>query len=204
MEVLATNRLDDHAVRGIVANVRDITERANEAARLTWQAYHDTLTGLANRALLQDRLDLALERARRARELTGLLFIDLDHFKAVNDALGHEAGDRLLIEVADRLVNAVRTGDTVARFGGDEFVILAETLTVRAEARIIAERVLELLAEPIDLDGTMVTIGASVGIAFDEVHNPDLLLRDADIALYQAKDSGRNRFVVFGAVPVTR
>jgi diguanylate cyclase (GGDEF)-like protein/PAS domain S-box-containing protein len=198
MEVLATNRLDDDAVRGIVANVRDITERANEAARLTWQAYHDILTGLANRALLQDRLDHALERARRARELTGLLFIDLDHFKEVNDALGHDAGDRLLVEVANRLVHAVRTGDTVARLGGDEFVILAETLTVRAEARLIAERVLELLAEPIDLDGTDVTIGASIGIAFDEVHNPDLLLRDADAALYEAKHSGRGRFVVYG------
>jgi diguanylate cyclase (GGDEF)-like protein/PAS domain S-box-containing protein len=210
MEVLATNRLDDDAIRGVVANVRDITERANEAARLTWQAYHDTLTGLANRALLQDRLDHALERARRARELTGLLFIDLDHFKAVNDALGHEAGDRLLIEVADRLVHAVRTGDTVARIGGDEFVILAETLSVRAEARLIAERVLELLAEPIHLNGTDVTISASVGIAFDEVHNPDLLLRDADAALYQAKHGGRGRFVVYGpplgqpAVPATR
>ncbi len=211
MEVLATNRLQDDAVRGVVANVRDITERANEAARLTWQAYHDTLTGLANRALLQDRLDHALERARRARELTGLLFIDLDHFKAVNDALGHEAGDRLLIEVADRLVHAVRTGDTVARLGGDEFVILAEALAVRGEARLIAERVLELLAEPSHIDGTDITIGASVGIAFDEVHNPDLLLRDADAALYQAKHSGRGRFVVYGPslanpepVPATR
>ena len=198
MEVLATNRLDDDTVRGVVANVRDITERATEAARLTWQAYHDTLTGLANRALLQDRLDHALERARRGRELTGLLFIDLDHFKAVNDALGHEAGDRVLTEVADRLVHAVRTGDTVARIGGDEFIILAETLSARSEARLIAARVLELLAEPIDLDGTAVTIGASVGIAFDEVHNPDLLLRDADAALYQAKHGGGGRFVVYG------
>ncbi|MGH9275452.1 MAG: diguanylate cyclase domain-containing protein, partial [Acidimicrobiales bacterium] len=120
MEVLATNRLDDPDVRGVVANVRDITERAQEAARLTWQAYHDGLTGLANRTLLHDRLGHALERARRARELTGLLFIDLDDFKLVNDELGHEAGDRLLVEVADRLVHAVRTGDTVARMGGDE------------------------------------------------------------------------------------
>jgi diguanylate cyclase (GGDEF)-like protein/PAS domain S-box-containing protein len=198
MEVVATNRLDDTDVRGVVANVRDITERAQEAARLTWQAYHDVLTGLANRALLQDRLDHALERSRRAPELTGLLFIDLDHFKAVNDDLGHDAGDRLLIEVADRLLHAVRTGDTVARLGGDEFVVLAEALTLRAEATVIAARVLELLAAPVHLDGVDVTIRASVGIAFDEIHNPDLLLRDADAALYQAKRAGGGCYVVYG------
>ena len=198
MEVLATNRLDDPDVRGIVANVRDITERAQEAARLTWQAYHDTLTGLANRALLHDRLDHALQRARRARELTGLLFIDLDGFKQVNDELGHEAGDRLLVEVADRLTEVVRTGDTVARLGGDEFVILAETLTVRAEASVIADRVLAALSLPFHINGVDVTVSASVGVAFDEVHNPDLLLRDADAALYQAKRGGGGRYVVYG------
>jgi diguanylate cyclase (GGDEF)-like protein/PAS domain S-box-containing protein len=198
MEVHATNRLDDDDVRGIVANVRDITERAEEAARLTWQAYHDTLTGLANRALLQDRLTHALDRARRARELTGVLFIDLDHFKAVNDALGHAAGDQLLMGVAERLTHAVRAGDTIARLGGDEFVILTETLTVRAEATVIAQRVLDLLSTPIHLNGTDVTISASIGVAFDEVHNPELLLRDADAALYQAKHGGRGRYVVHG------
>jgi diguanylate cyclase (GGDEF)-like protein/PAS domain S-box-containing protein len=197
MEVVATNRLDDDDVRGVVANVRDITERAEEAARLSWQAFHDTLTGLANRALLQDRLSHALARARRGRELTALLYLDLDHFKAVNDSFGHEAGDRLLAEVAARMTQAVRAGDTVARIGGDEFVILAETLTVPAEAQVIAQRVLEALAEPFHLGGRDVTITASVGIAFDEVHNPELLLRDADLALYQAKRAGRHRYIVF-------
>jgi diguanylate cyclase (GGDEF)-like protein/PAS domain S-box-containing protein len=194
MEIIATNRLADVDVQAVVANVRDITERAAEAARLSWQAFHDDLTGLANRALLQDRLTHALERARRSPELTGLLYVDLDHFKEINDTFGHEAGDLLLVEVADRLAGAVRSGDTVARLGGDEFVILAETLTAAPEAEGIAERVLDVLAEPFHLNGSLVEVTASVGLAFDHTHDPDVLLRDADLALYRAKDGGRARY----------
>ena len=197
VEISATNRLADPAVRGIVANVRDVTERAEAATRLAWQAFHDSLTGLPNRALLADRLGHAVERARRVGDLTALLFLDLDRFKLVNDSMGHEAGDLLLVEVASRLEQAVRAGDSVARLGGDEFVILVESVSETDEVSALAERIGAVVAEPIPLPQGMVTVTASIGIAYDSGRGPEHLLRDADTALYRAKEKGRNRYHVF-------
>jgi len=174
-----------------------VTERAEAAARLTWQAYHDALTGLPNRALLLDRLHQALDGARHTGSVTGLMFVDLDGFKAVNDELGHEAGDQLLVEVATRLGAAVRIGDTVARIGGDEFVVLAGGLASRDEAAAIAARIIAAVGRPVRVAGGDVAVSASVGVAVDRDHDPDRLLREADTALYRAKASGKNRYEVF-------
>jgi diguanylate cyclase (GGDEF)-like protein/PAS domain S-box-containing protein len=197
-EVVATNRLLDPAVRGIVANVRDVTERAQAAALLSWQAYHDPLTGLPNRPLLMDRLPQALERSKRRNSRVVLFFVDLDGFKAVNDNLGHHAGDLLLVEVARRFETAVRAHDTVARFGGDEFVVLAEELDGEDEALRIAQRLNRVLDDPIELPGGQVRVTASVGIAFSDGHDAGDLLLAADTALYRAKKAGKARYVIHG------
>lgn len=202
MEIAATNRLDDPAVCGVVANCRDVTERAEAAARLAWQAFHDPLTGLPNRALLLDRLGNALDRSKRSPRITALMFIDLDDFKDVNDTLGHEAGDQLLCEVGRRLSSLVRAGDTVARLGGDEFIVLADGLEAAGEAAAIAQRINNLLANPIIVRGTELSVTASIGIAFDSDHEPDRLLREADNALYRAKAAGKSRFEVYVDQPV--
>jgi diguanylate cyclase (GGDEF)-like protein/PAS domain S-box-containing protein len=197
-EVVATNRLQDPAVRGIVANVRDVTERAQAAALLSWQAYHDPLTGLPNRPLLMDRLPQALDRSKRRGGRVVLFFVDLDGFKAVNDNLGHHAGDLLLVEVARRFEGAVRAHDTVARFGGDEFVILAEDLMSDDEALHIAQRLNRVLEDPVLLPGGQVSVSASVGIAFSEEHDAGDLLLAADVALYRAKAAGKAGYVISG------
>src|SRR5690606_16552758 len=132
MEAVATNLLRDETVGGIVITARDVTERAALEAQLVHQAFHDPLTGLANRALLRDRVEHALTRGARRAERCAVLFLDLDDFKHVNDSLGHAAGDRLLTVVADRLLHATRGADTVARLGGDEFAVLLSD--VRTEA----------------------------------------------------------------------
>ncbi len=195
-EIVATNRLEDPDVHGIVANVRDITDRAEAAALLAWQAFHDPLTALPNRLLLLDRLQQAIDRNRPNRDLVTLLFIDLDGFKEVNDTMGHEAGDLLLIEVARRLQAVVRPQDTVARLGGDEFVVVASALGSVAEAEALAERLNRTLARPLALGPGWVQMSASIGIAFDVDHRPDTMLRDADRALYRAKAGGKGRYEV--------
>ncbi|MFL6204081.1 MAG: diguanylate cyclase [Acidimicrobiales bacterium] len=197
-EVVATNRLQDPAVQGFVANVRDVTERAQAAALLSWQAFHDPLTGLPNRPLLLDRLPPALDRCRRRGSRVVLFFVDLDGFKAVNDNHGHHAGDLLLVEVARRFEGTVRAHDTVARFGGDEFVILAEDLTSDDEALRVAERLNGVLEAPIVLPSGSVRVSASVGIAFSDEHDADALLLAADVALYRAKAAGKARYVIHG------
>ena len=181
------------------AVLHDISERKAIEHRLAHQATHDPLTGLPNRTLLLDRLDQALRRARRTQRRVAVLFLDLDHFKVVNDSLGHGLGDRLLIAIAERLQTALRPADTVARFGGDEFVVVCEDLTNQHDAIAIAERVNEALAEPFVIDEAEVFVGVSIGIAFpdDNDADPETLIRDADAAMYQAKDRGRARWVVF-------
>jgi diguanylate cyclase (GGDEF)-like protein/PAS domain S-box-containing protein len=197
VEIAATNRLADPAVQGVVANVRDVTERVEAASKITWQAFHDPLTRLPNRALLNDRLGQVVEHARRSPRRAALLFLDLDHFKLVNDSLGHDAGDQLLIEVARRLTSAVRGVDTVARLGGDEFVVLVEDEPDDAVLRL-ADRLARLVAEPIQLEQGTVNTSTSIGIAFaSDAESAADLLRDADTALYRAKEKGRNRFHVF-------
>jgi len=164
--------------------------------RLAYQAFHDSLTGLANRALLMDRLEHARARTRRRKDLLAVLFMDLDEFKVINDSLGHVVGDRLLVQVAERLSSCVRPQDTVARPGGDEFVALLEDLGGEDDAVRVAERILEELREPFTVDGNTLHTSVSVGIAFDSNSGKDLL-RAADTAMYRAKARGKGRFEVF-------
>lgn len=179
--------------------LHDISERKAFEHRLAHQATHDPLTGLPNRTLLLDRLSVALARARRNDKLLAVLFLDLDHFKVVNDSLGHSLGDRLLVKIAERLSEALRPGDTIARFGGDEFVVLCEELDDGSDAIPIAERIFETISDPFLISESEVFVDVSIGIAFPNSPDadPETLIRDADAAMYQAKDRGRARWVVF-------
>jgi diguanylate cyclase (GGDEF)-like protein/PAS domain S-box-containing protein len=184
---------------GRVWSFRDVTDRKRLEEELAHQAFHDSLTGLANQLLFRDRVDHALSRASRREETLAVLFVDLDNFKTVNDSLGHPAGDSLLLAVAERLRACLRTVDTAARMGGDEFAILLEDNPDEAAAVEIADRILEALRQPFSLLGKEVFITASIGMAFSECgRDPtDVLLRNADLAMYRAKGSGRNRQEVF-------
>lgn len=197
VELTATNRLADPAVNGIVTNSRDVTERVETAARLTYEAMHDSLTGLANRALLLDRLTQSLGRAKRSRTRCALLFIDLDHFKTINDSFGHAYGDELLTQAAARLARALRPGDTLARLGGDEFVILAEQVAGTGQAQAIAQRATEAISEPITIEGRRIISGCSIGITLSDGDNPEEVLQQADTALYRAKARGRSRWELY-------
>jgi len=191
-------RSDDGRVRYFIAQCHDVTARRRFEQELAHRALHDPLTGLPNRALFLDRLRHALVRLRRHRGEIAVLFVDLDRFKLVNDALGHRMGDEVLMEAARRLSEAARAEDTVARFGGDEFTILCEAADEEA-AREVAERVLEQFACPFSQDDHEFHLSASVGVRIGgpETGDPDILLRDADIALYAAKEHGRARLELF-------
>jgi diguanylate cyclase (GGDEF)-like protein len=161
------------------------------------QAFHDSLTGLPNRALFLDRLELAHARAKRSGSPIAVLFMDLDSFKNVNDSMGHAAGDELLVLVAGRLRRWVRPSDTAARFGGDEFAVLVEDLDTSNAAHIVAGRILESLREPFEIQGQEVSVGASIGIASSAHPGSDDLLRNADLAMYRAKGMGKGRYQIF-------
>ena len=199
VETLATNLLDDPSVQGIVLNSRDITEHKALEEQLTHQAFHDSLTTLANRALFHDRVEHALAQSRRTEQPLAVLFLDLDNFKAVNDSLGHIAGDQLLVGIAGRINNCVRTGDTVARLGGDEFAILLENVHDGMEATEVAQRIDLALRAPFHLDGKDMFITGSTGIAFSTAASTsaDEVLRNADVAMYTAKERGKARYITF-------
>jgi diguanylate cyclase (GGDEF)-like protein len=167
--------------------------------RLTQQAFHDSLTELPNRALFSDRLQHALDRMTRRQESIAVLFLDLDEFKPVNDTFGHDAGDRLLIEVGRRLQSCLRPEDTIARLGGDEFTVLLEDITDVRYAIRVAERIAEAMKAPFPLDGSEVSVTASIGIAVGTGREttPEELVRNSDRAMYEAKNSGKARYVVF-------
>ena len=203
-------------VTGVVLTVSDVTLQKALEERLAHQAFHDPLTGLPNRALFLDRLDVALSRTVRQNLAVGVLFIDLDNFKFINDSLGHSSGDQLLMAVADRLQIALRAGDTASRFGGDEFTILLDNLADINQAIQVAERILEALRAPLPLTAREVTVTPSIGIAvgtraakvpFEGVledsaragAQAEELLRNADAAMYEAKRKGRARYEIFQA-----
>ncbi len=180
----------------VAAAVRDVTERKAAQRRIEFLARHDVLTELPNRALFEDRLDIAMAQGERSGARVALLMIDLDGFKAINDTLGHSAGDAVLIEVAARLRACIRPGDTVARLGGDEFVIIIPDSKRAAAADLVAIRVLEALAAPMRLETESRSITCSIGIAVhpDNTADHQSLLRQADAAMYMAKQAGRNRY----------
>jgi len=173
---------------------------ASVASVVAWrlneeQAFKDSLTGLPNRALFQDRIGHALARSERRPGSLALLFIDLDGFKDVNDSLGHTPGDELLKFVADRLRSCARSGDTVARLGGDEFAVLLEDLDGETQAAQVAARVVDVLSSPFVVSGHDVSISASVGIAMNQRDDDvESLIRNADVAMYSVKESGRDRY----------
>ena len=179
---------------GTYGVARDITDRKRAEEVISYQAYHDILTDLPNRILFKDRLGLAVIQAKRKQTELAVMFIDLDRFKLVNDTLGHVKGDELLQQAAGRLKECLRKGDTLARQGGDEFTIVLPELRDRDDARMVADKFLEVLQAPFDLDGHAVHISASIGIAVYPVHGEsiDELLRHADIAMYQIKGQGKN------------
>jgi len=181
------------------AIIRDSTQRKSLENQLTEQALHDPLTKLANRILFKDRVEHALSGSNRKNSHGAVLFLDLDNFKNVNDTLGHEAGDSLLISVAARIRSCLRAEDTAARLGGDEFAVLLQDTTRTDGGKLVAERILESLRLPFSIAGKELFIGSSIGIAesSDSVWSPDDLLRNADVAMYIAKTTGKNRYVVF-------
>jgi len=205
VEANLTNLLAEPSVGGIVVSARDVSERAKREDELVHQAFHDPLTNLPNRALFRDRLEHALARSVRRAGAIGVLFVDLDDFKGVNDRHGHKAGDQLLSAVGTRLRGSVREGDTVARLGGDEFAVLLEDIDDPRGAMVVADRILHDLAAPVALDGPgagrEVHVTASLGVALSgsAYDRPEDLLRDADLAMEEAKTRGKGRARVFDA-----
>ncbi|HTK14782.1 MAG TPA: EAL domain-containing protein [Acidimicrobiia bacterium] len=198
-EVGVTNRLDDPAVGGLVCNMRDVSERRAARAQLEFQAYHDALTELPNRWRFLERLEQSLLDASTSGRHVAVLFLDLDRFKLVNDTLGHDIGDRLLMTVAERLQECVRPGDVVSRFGGDEFSLLLGDLSDPHMALAVADRVTASLREPVLIGEHELFVSASVGVAIasgGEERAGDLL-RQSDLAMYVAKDKGRARWALF-------
>jgi diguanylate cyclase (GGDEF)-like protein/PAS domain S-box-containing protein len=199
-EIQHTNLLHDEHVRGIVLNSRDVSERKAFEEQLAHQAFHDPVTGLANRALFAERVRHAVTRARRDHIGLAVIFIDLDDFKTINDSLGHAAGDEVLLEVGKRLATSIRASDTAARFGGDEFAVLLEGVDSAQEAADTAERILEALARPLALEQKELVTRASMGISMVEgeaATDAEEMIRNADAAMYIAKRDGKGGYRLF-------
>ena len=206
----ATPFFDDRGhPAGMIGVSTDISERKALEAELERRASHDLLTGLYNRHVFVDRLGQALLRTRRRKNSleVGVLFMDLDGFKTINDSLGHEAGDRLLVTVAERLKNRLRPEDVLGRFGGDEFAVLLENVENPSEVIRVAQRIAEALREPFTVNDHQVSVNTSMGIALGTAHandDPEGMLREADVAMYRAKEQGPGRYAVFDPAMQTR
>ena len=198
LEVVGNNLIEDAAVKGLALNFRDITERKILEEQLRKMAFYDPLTLLANRSLFRDRVQHAIALAERGHHQAAVLFLDLDNFKNVNDTLGHEAGDRLLQAVSQRLIESTRASDTVARLGGDEFAILLEGFSDSGEVEHLAAALLGKLDQSFLIGNAQLNVSASIGVALSaDDTDTDALLGQADIAMYHAKAAGKSRFVVF-------
>jgi diguanylate cyclase (GGDEF)-like protein/PAS domain S-box-containing protein len=199
VEAVLNNLQDDPSVGATLVTIRDISERKRFELTLTHQAFHDELTGLANRALFTDRVAHALRRRGRDGLAMAVLLLDLDDFKTINDSLGHAAGDALLRAVSERLEGLLRPGDTTARLGGDEFAMLLADLPAEEAAVVAVERILATLSQPMVLDGREVFAHASIGVAFagPETEDPEELVRNADAAMYVVKTDGKGRYAIF-------
>jgi diguanylate cyclase (GGDEF)-like protein/PAS domain S-box-containing protein len=198
VDVVAT-RVIEHDEPGFVLTCHDVTERRALEQQLSYQAFHDSLTGLANRALFRDRLEHAIARTARTNTRFAVLFIDLDDFKDINDSLGHAAGDSMLRQMTYRLADEVREEDTVARLGGDEFAILLESVVDDDEVEAVAKRIVQSAREPFEIGKSVITTGLSIGIAVADgtAASAEAVMRNADLALYEAKNLGKNRHALF-------
>jgi len=199
LDIVAVND-DSGSVKHYIGIFSDISQLKQHEKHLQHIAHHDALTGLPNRLLLTDRLSMAIAQARRSGQMLAILYLDLDGFKPINDEHGHEFGDRVLVEIAQRLSASLRASDTVARIGGDEFVALLAGISDTGECEFTSHRLLEVVSRPIVLDGHTLNLTVSIGIALypgDEQEDADILLRYADQAMYFAKGTGRNHFVFF-------
>jgi len=198
LESVFNNLLGEENIGGVVMTARDVTERRRLQAELAHQAFHDSLTGLANRSLFGDRVSHVLARNLRRPKLFAVFLIDLDDFKTVNDSLGHAAGDELLVVIAKRLESCLRPEDTCARLGGDEFAVLIEDITSLDDAVTVARRMLARMAEPLRVLGSEITVDASIGIALGAgADSASEILRSADLAMYRAKGDGKSRYAIY-------
>jgi diguanylate cyclase (GGDEF)-like protein/PAS domain S-box-containing protein len=200
VEFIGTDQRDNLAIGGFVLNIRDVSERNALEQQLRYQALHDPLTRLGNRTRFADRLEHALLRSARTGHQISVLFLDLDNFKAVNDSLGHSAGDCLLTQVAERVQGCLRPGDTLARLGGDEFAVLLEDVASREDATMVTDRIFAAMDAPFELEGKEIVVRCSVGIALSGDGmgaDADSLLRNADVAMYVAKSRGKACYEVF-------
>jgi diguanylate cyclase (GGDEF)-like protein/PAS domain S-box-containing protein len=196
-----SNLVAEPAVEGLVVSSRDVTETRRAEESIRHMALHDPLTGLANRSVVQSRIDQAVKQSRRDDHIGAVMFLDLDRFKLINDTFGHQRGDLLLRAVAQRLETCVRTTDTLGRHGGDEFVILLQRITAPIDAAVVAQKIQDALLEPFSVDGTEIAITPSIGICIYPFDGTDsgTLIRHADLAMYRAKDCGRNNYQFFTA-----
>lgn len=196
LEIVSTNLLHDPHVAGVLVNGRDVTERRQLESDLLEQSLHDALTGLPNRVLFTDRAGRLLAQASRNGVEVTVLFVDLDNFKTYNDGMGHPAGDRLLVAVARRMQRALRDQDLLCRFGGDEFVVLVDPKG-DADGTVLADRLNDVLRAPFEIDGRLLSVTASIGIATGHDVGVEDLVRDADLAMYRAKEAGKNQSMRF-------
>lgn len=204
VESIGKNLLNDPNVKGLVLTTRNIHEQKDLEAQLTHQAFHDSLTSLANRALFRDRVEHAFSRSKRFNSRIAVLYLDLDNFKNINDSQGHSYGDGILTVVSETLKSCVRLSDTIARIGGDEFAILLEDTRQPENALHVSERILEAFKEPVLINGREIHIGTSIGIVTTDSgcssQTADELLRNADVAMYVAKQNGKGQYVLFNSV----